>query len=81
MIGKIRGGHCITHGAALKRVPVIKHGAFGDMLQGFGTFAGLHAGLPDAHLALLTTPLFFNLAKRVPWFHKVLAALDRLRSG
>ena len=58
--------------AALKRVLVIKHGALGDMVQGFDAFAGLRAGLPDAQLALLTTPPFLDLARRMPWFDEVL---------
>ena len=66
MIGKIRGGQGVTQGAALKRVLVIKHGALGDMVQGFDALAGLRAGLPDTHLALLTTPPFLNLAGRMP---------------
>ena len=61
MSGKIRGGQGVTQGAALKRVLVIKHGALGDMVQGFDAFAGLRAGLPYTHLALLTTPPFFDL--------------------
>ena len=62
----------MAQGVALKRVLVIKHGALGDMVQGFDAFAGLRAGLPDAQLALLTTPLFLDLARRMPWFDEVL---------
>ena len=40
MSGKIRGGQGVIQGAALKRVLVIKHGALGDMVQGFDAFAG-----------------------------------------
>ena len=72
MSGKIRGGQGVTQGAALKRVLVIKHGALGDMVQGFDAFAGLRAGLPDTHLALLTTPPFLDLAGRMPWVDEVL---------
>ena len=72
MIGKIRGGQGVKQGAALKRVLVIKHGALGDMVQGFDAFAGLRAGLPDTHLALLTTPPFVDLAGRMPWFDEML---------
>ena len=62
----------MTQGAALKRVLVIKHGALGDIVEGFDAFAGLYAGLPGAYLALLNKPLYFNLAKRMPLFHEVL---------
>ncbi|MEC7304466.1 MAG: glycosyltransferase family 9 protein [Pseudomonadota bacterium] len=55
-----------------KRVLVIKHGALGDMVQGLDAFAGLRAGLPDAYLALLTTPPFLDLAGRMTWFDEVI---------
>ena len=57
IIGKIRGRQRVKQGAALKRVLVIKHGALGNIVRGFDAIAGLHAGLLDAHLALLNTPL------------------------
>ncbi len=47
----------MTQRAALQRVLVIKHGALGNMMRRFDTFPVLHAGLLDAHLALLNTPL------------------------
>ena len=37
------------------RILVIKHGALGDLIQGFDAYAGLRAGHPDAHIALLTS--------------------------
>ena len=43
-----------------QRLLVIKHGALGDIVQGFGAFASLRAGHPDAHIALLTTAPLLN---------------------
>ena len=62
----------------LQRLLVIKHGALGDIVQGFGAFASLRAGHPNAHIALLTTSPFVELAKMMPWFDEVL--IDR-RAG
>ena len=61
-----------------QRLLVIKHGALGDIVQGFGAFASLRAGHPDAHIALLTTAPFVELANMMPWFDEVL--VDR-RAG
>ncbi len=55
-----------------KRLLVIKHGALGDIVQGFGAFASLRYGNPNAHIALLTTPPFSDLALMTPWFDEVL---------
>ena len=61
-----------------QRLLVIKHGALGDIVQGFGAFASLRAGHPAAHIVLLTTAPFVALAKMMPWFDEVL--VDR-RAG
>ena len=61
-----------------QRLLVIKHGALGDIVQGFGAFASLRAGYTDAHIALLTTAPFVELADMMPWFDEVL--IDR-RAG
>ncbi len=61
-----------------QRLLVIKHGALGDLVQGFGAFASLRAGYTDAHIALLTTSPFVELADMMPWFDEVL--IDR-RAG
>ena len=53
------------------RILVIKHGALGDLVQGFDAFAGLRAGRPEAHMALLTSPLFASLMRSTPWFDEV----------
>lgn len=61
-----------TPKSSSKRLLVIKHGALGDLVQGFGAFASLRYGQPQAHIALLTTPPFVELAGMMPWFDEVL---------
>ena len=58
-------------GVKKPRILVIKHGALGDLVQGFDAFAGLRAGRPDAHITLLTSPAFTALAGRTPWFDEI----------
>jgi ADP-heptose:LPS heptosyltransferase len=58
-------------GVKKPRILVIKHGALGDLVQGFDAFAGLRAGRPDAHITLLTSPAFTALAGRTPWFDDI----------
>ena len=58
--------------SSLQRLLVIKHGAFGDIVQGFGAFASLRAGHPGAQIVLLTTSPFVEFAKTMPWFDEVL---------
>jgi len=53
------------------RILVIKHGALGDMVQGFDSFAGLRAGRPEARITLLTSPPFSGLMRMTPWFDEV----------
>ena len=54
------------------RILVIKHGALGDLIQGFDAYAGLRAGHPDAHIAFLTSPPYSGIAGRMPWFDEVI---------
>ncbi|MDB2390207.1 glycosyltransferase family 9 protein [Alphaproteobacteria bacterium] len=55
-----------------KAILVIKHGALGDLIQGFDAYASVRAGFPDAHIALLTTPAFASLARKMPWFDDII---------
>ncbi len=61
-------GTGVTHA----RILVIKHGALGDLIQGFDAYAGLRAGHPEAHIALLTSPPFSGIARLMPWFDEVI---------
>ena len=47
----------------MRRVLVIKLGALGDFVQGFGPFAAIRAHHPTAHITLLTTRPFAALAE------------------
>ena len=58
-----------------EKILVIKHGALGDILQGFDAFASLRAHFADAHMAVLTTPAFAGLLFASGWFDEVL--IDR----
>ena len=55
-----------------KTILVIKHGALGDIVQGFDGFASLRTGHRDDHLAILTTPAFAGFFGMMPWFDEVL---------
>ena len=55
-----------------RNILAIKHGALGDIVQGFDGFASLRAGHPDDHLAILTTPPFAGFFGMMPWFDEVL---------
>jgi ADP-heptose:LPS heptosyltransferase len=55
-----------------RRILVIKYGALGDIVQALDAFASLRAGNPFAHIALMTSPVFFSLAKMMPWFDDVI---------
>jgi ADP-heptose:LPS heptosyltransferase len=57
------------------RILVIRLGALGDFILSFPAFAAIRARHPDAHITLLTTAPFVELARRAPWFDAV--RLDR----
>ena len=64
--------HASLKTSSQQRLLVIKHGALGDIVQGFGAFASLRRGHPSAHISLLTTPAFAELGGMMPWFDQVL---------
>lgn len=55
----------------MRRILVIRLGALGDFVQSFGPFAAIRARHADAHVTLLTTKPFEELARRSPWFDEV----------
>ncbi|CUW38336.1 Putative ADP-heptose of LPS heptosyltransferase（Glycosyl transferase, family 9,73-282& len=81
--------------SASPKILVIKLGALGDFVQAMGPFAAIRAYHPSAHITLLTTRPFAELAGACPWFDevwlddkpplwrldKVLALAGRLRGG
>ena len=58
---------------------VIRLGALGDFVLSFGPFEAIRAHRPTARISLLTTPPFAPLARRSPWFDRVL--VDRRPSA
>ena len=55
-----------------RRILVIRLGALGDFVLSFGPFAAIRAAHPSAEISLLTTGPFVDLARRSPWFDRVL---------
>jgi ADP-heptose:LPS heptosyltransferase len=56
----------------IDRVLVIKLGALGDFVQALGPMQAIRRAHPGAHIALLTTRPFVELARATPWFDEVL---------
>lgn len=56
----------------VSRILVIRLGALGDFVQSFGPFQAIRAAHPQAHITLLTTRPFVELAQLSPWFDQVL---------
>ena len=57
---------------AREKILVIKHGALGDIVQGFDAFASLRSGNPQAHITLMTSLGFVSLASMMPWFDNII---------
>lgn len=55
-----------------EKILVIKHGAFGDIVQADGVLRDIRAFHPDADITLLTTPPFRKLMGRCPHVDQVL---------
>ncbi|MEQ1593152.1 MAG: glycosyltransferase family 9 protein [Thiobacillaceae bacterium] len=55
-----------------EKILVIKHGAFGDIVQADGVLRDIRAFHPDANITLLTTPPFRKLMNRCPHIDQVL---------
>ena len=58
-----------------EHILVIKHGAFGDIIQADGALRDIRVGHPQAHISLLTTPPYRTLMSRCPHVDAIL--LDR----
>ncbi len=58
--------------AEWKRILIIKHGAFGDLIQGQGAIQDIRLACPKAHLTLLTSPAFAPLIQRCPHLDAVM---------
>lgn len=58
--------------AAPDKLLVIKHGAFGDMVQADGALRDIRAAFPRAEIVLLTTPPYAKLMRRCPHIDRLL---------
>ncbi|MBK9495427.1 MAG: glycosyltransferase family 9 protein [Xanthomonadales bacterium] len=54
------------------RILIIKHGAFGDLIQASGALRNLRVGHPTEELVLLTTPAYRRLMTRCPFIDRVI---------
>jgi ADP-heptose:LPS heptosyltransferase len=57
---------------ARDKILVIRHGAFGDIVQADGALRDIRAHHPDAEIVLLTTPPFRKLLARCPHVDRLL---------
>lgn len=69
--------------ADAKRILVIKHGAFGDVVQAEGALRDIRENHPHAHIAVLTGPAYRRLLERSPSVDEVMvdARAPRWRIG
>jgi ADP-heptose:LPS heptosyltransferase len=56
----------------MQRILVIKHGAFGDVIQSDGALRDIRAHHPDNEIAVLTTPPYAKIFNRCPHVNRVL---------
>lgn len=56
-----------------KHILVIKHGAFGDLLQADGVLRDIRAFYHDARISLLTAPVFQSLMQRSPHINSIIS--------
>ena len=54
-----------------EKLLLIKHGALGDIIQGFDAFASMRKCYPDAHITLLTTQPYEKLMMSSRWFDEI----------
>lgn len=57
---------------AVKRVLIIKHGSFGDIIVASGAIQDIRNHHPDAEISVLTGPAYCNLFQRCPLVDRVL---------
>ena len=56
----------------MRRILVIKHGAFGDVVQCDGALRDIRLDAADAEISVLTTPAFQRIFKRCPHVDRVI---------
>ncbi len=55
-----------------QHILIIKHGAFGDLVQADGVLKDIRNNFPKASITLLTSPAFKKLMQRCPHINKIL---------
>jgi len=56
----------------MRRILIIKHGAFGDVIQSEGALRDIRANHPNDNITVLTTPPYRRIFERCPWVNHVL---------
>ena len=56
----------------MRRILIIKHGAFGDVIQSEGAIRDIRANHPNDNITVLTTPPYRRIFERCPWINHVL---------
>ena len=56
---------------AARNILIIKHGAFGDVMQSEGALRDIRENYPDARLTVLTTPPYAKIFRRCPVIDEV----------
>jgi len=56
----------------VRRLLIIKHGAFGDVIQAFGALKDICLNFPDAEVSVLTEPAFKKIMERCEYIDHVL---------
>ena len=55
-----------------KSILIIKHGAFGDIIQSDGIFKSIKMRHPNTNLILLTSSLYKKFILQSPYFKKII---------
>lgn len=61
-----------TDAASPRRILVIKHGAFGDIIQAEGALRDIRENHPGSDITVLTTPAYRRILERCPWIDHVM---------
>ncbi|HMM15786.1 MAG TPA: glycosyltransferase family 9 protein [Parvibaculum sp.] len=56
----------------MRRILIIKHGAFGDVIQSEGALRDIRENHPGDDITVLTTPLYRRIFERCPWIDHVM---------
>lgn len=56
----------------MRRILIIKHGAFGDVIQSEGALRDIRENHPGDEITVLTTPLYRRIFERCPWVDRVM---------